>query len=379
MLSLQGVEVSVVDLERSLTEQLLDPIDKDLWKAGELSGVAEWAAHDGVVPLRPGPLSISVDLIVGPHRRVGATDVPEVDAALARRLERRPTTLTLLTLGTVCHAARHHRVLESCERIVLLTSKSLASIRVVRQVGRSLLTLTTADWCYATIDTPTIGSYPDDATYAAPRLVAAFRASLTAASGTEVERPEGDPRCVGVVLYRVPRRDKSTPVFLPRPAAAGHGLTNHGIRPARREFTTVASRLARWSGIDWPSSGDHPQQGSSASRPDRVPRFCTTAAAEREAQMGLQSGYLTDPEDDAGVGRYLRHERLEDVLDSEHSLIVIGEPGIGKSHEYSETPRASGGASRALRARRPREGSVPSTRDIRSPADHLRWPRRVHR
>ncbi len=36
MLSLQGVEVSVVDLERSLTEQLLDPIDKDLWKAGEL-------------------------------------------------------------------------------------------------------------------------------------------------------------------------------------------------------------------------------------------------------------------------------------------------------------------------------------------------------
>jgi hypothetical protein len=65
MLSLQGVEVSVVDLERSLTEQLLDPIDKDLWKAGELSGVAEWAAHDGVVPLRPGPLSISVDLIGG--------------------------------------------------------------------------------------------------------------------------------------------------------------------------------------------------------------------------------------------------------------------------------------------------------------------------
>lgn len=322
MLARQDFEVTWVEADKAeRTGMLLGPLLAWEWQEGKLPGLAHLTPE--VAPREVPGQPVGLKLLPGcPPETERPAGLDQALLAWAR--ERPEWVIADLGRRYFAETIRHSDLL-----IVVIEPEWLQELRDLGEVLRGQLP---EQWRYAVIEER---DWRTDRSFLRRRIPAAFRSAWEGGSlAVDLEPVEDTEWCVGVAQWVWRQQEDATPVFDLPP---GQGEGPFLVAQADSDWRRIAQRVAGALGVAEAVLQLEPTTDHSAP----VVRFCVPdgASARIEGDRSFvrethEGGFLADPEDGWGIAEEQRP--LADVLKELDCALILGEPGIGKSHAAAQ-------------------------------------------
>jgi hypothetical protein len=324
MLARQDFEVTWVEADKAeRTGMLLGPLPARDWLEGKLPGLAHLTPE--VEPIEVLGHPIGLKLLPGcPPEMERPAGLDQALLAWARGREE----------WVVADLGGQHEVfadtIRHCDLLVVVTTPE--GVATLRQLGETLRGRLPEQRRYAVIDER---DRRTDRSFLRRRLPAAFRSAWLGGSPVVDVEPVADTEwCVGVAQWAQRQQDDGTPIFRlpPGDLEVPHAV----VVQAKADWWRIAHRVARALGV----VEDALPLEAPVEEAAPVVRFCVPDGVRArmegdrsfERDLSIQDGgFLADPEDGLGVAKEQRP--LADVLEELDCALILGEPGIGKTHE----------------------------------------------
>lgn len=347
MLAEQGLNVVWVEASGDeWSKKLLTPLLQDEWKAERLPTVQAVARGDAAVqPFELPDLPSSMRVLLGwPELRGGRLEADQLDARLAAWASALEAWVILHIGSPTLYSWTH--VLQQSRAAIVLAAPNRGAVRELRILGKALDKELPPERRYAFIDPPNDRSDRDQGDYWRRRVPGAFRDGwLGRPDATETTPTHDVPWCVGTCLVR-PQVGALIPTFRQSPEVAGHGVTDAGIIAARTEWHRIALGVAEAVGLALEPPAPLAERVEPTPEP-HITRFVAPYVSVPQGDLkegqGLE-GFLPELE---------RHDRaqrglvpLAEALGATKCVVLLGEPGIGKSYELDALCQPNAGRKR---------------------------------